>query len=345
MENLLRFKGLWNLVKKGFEEPETTTLQTIAQQAQMDEIKMKDYRSKFGGNERVKRSLLNTLRREFEVLEMKKEETIKDYFAKVLAVANQMRSNGEIMSDSMIVEKILRTLIERFTYVVVSIEEEKDTCTMSVDELQSSLSVHEEKFKRMEREEDHALKAVAGNERFDSKGHGVNSYRGCGRGRERSFDKAHVECYKCHKLGHFQYECPRWKSKANFMGLDEEEELLLMSCVKTHNSQQDGYGFLIRDARIICVGTRIGFLNLIKAFDTLSSLKMIQNDDVSEDVVVVPNIKEVVGEELPSLNIPAADQGRIRRENRRAPEWQKDYVRSTGLGISDEDEEVVVSKK
>lgn len=101
---------------------------------------------KFGGNERVKRSLLNSLRREFEVLAMKREGTITEYFARVMFVSNKMRSNGEEMPDSKIVEKILRTLTERFTYVVVSIEESYDTDNMLIDELQSSLVVHEQKF-------------------------------------------------------------------------------------------------------------------------------------------------------------------------------------------------------
>lgn len=82
---------------------------------------------KFGGNERVKRSLLQTLRRDFEVLVMNNDESIDNYFKRVMTVSNQMRSNGEEMSDSKIVEKILRTLTDKFTYVVVSIEESKDT--------------------------------------------------------------------------------------------------------------------------------------------------------------------------------------------------------------------------
>ncbi|XP_020266994.1 uncharacterized protein LOC109842539 [Asparagus officinalis] len=190
MENLLRAKGLWSLVEKGFEEPRAGTLLTDAQQAQLDDARTKDHqvkhylfqaidrivfeqildrrsaktvwdsiKQKFGGNDKVKKSHLQTLRREFEVLEMRNEETITEYFARVMVVSNKMRSNGEDMTDEKIVEKILRTLVERFIPIVVSIEEAKDTSTMSIDELQSSLVVHEQKFKRVSREDvDQALK-------------------------------------------------------------------------------------------------------------------------------------------------------------------------------------------
>lgn len=69
---------------------------------------------------RVKKSLLNSLRREFEVLEMKDTETITEYFAKVMVAANKMRSNEEDMPDSKV------------------IEESKDIEAMSIDERQSS---------------------------------------------------------------------------------------------------------------------------------------------------------------------------------------------------------------
>lgn len=92
---------------------------------------------------------------------MKKGETITDYFARVMVVSNKLRSNGEDMRDSKIVEKILRTLTNQFTYVVVSIEESKDTDDISIDELQSSLVMHEQKLNRSKvnrEDEDHALK-------------------------------------------------------------------------------------------------------------------------------------------------------------------------------------------
>ncbi|RDX68549.1 hypothetical protein CR513_52440, partial [Mucuna pruriens] len=47
---------------------------------------------------------------EFEVLEITNIETIIEYFARVMVVANKMRSNRENMLDSKVVERILRTL-------------------------------------------------------------------------------------------------------------------------------------------------------------------------------------------------------------------------------------------
>lgn len=68
-------------------------------------------------------------------------------------------------------------------------------------------------------------------EERSSRGRGCGMFRGDrGRGRGKSvFDKSIVECYTCHKLGHFQYKCPEWE-KANYT--EKEEELLLMAYVK-----------------------------------------------------------------------------------------------------------------
>ncbi|KAL3511893.1 hypothetical protein ACH5RR_024610 [Cinchona calisaya] len=168
LQMYIRAKGLWSLVEIGFTEPIEGTMLTEAQQAQLDDARLKDHqvkhylfqaidrtvfeqildrrttkivwdsmKQKFGGNLKVKKSLLNALRREFEVLEMKKDETITAYFARAMMVSNKMRSNGEDMPDRKIVEKILRTLTEKFTYIVVSIEESKDADNMSIDELHS----------------------------------------------------------------------------------------------------------------------------------------------------------------------------------------------------------------
>ena len=161
-------------MEPGYIEPTSESVQTDAQRKKNDEMKLKDMKvknylfqaidwtvldtilkkdttkdiwdamkKKFEGNARVKRSHLQALHREFETLEMRSGEGVTKYFSRVMTVANKMRIYGEDMQDVKVVEKILRSLIENFNYIVCSIEKSKDIDALIVDELQSSLIVHE----------------------------------------------------------------------------------------------------------------------------------------------------------------------------------------------------------
>ena len=55
-----------------------------------------------------------------------------------------MRIHSERMEDMVIIEKILRSMTPKYNYVVCSIKESIDLDTLSIDELQSSLLVHEQ---------------------------------------------------------------------------------------------------------------------------------------------------------------------------------------------------------
>ena len=222
-------------------------------------------KKKYEGNARVKRSILQALRRDFETPEMKMTESITDYFARVMSVANKMRLYGEQMRDVTIVEKILRPLTDKFNYIVCSIEESKDVDALTIDELQSSLIVHEQKFHRSIGEEQ-VLKVTV-DERNGRRGRGRSNYRGRGRGRGReAFNKATVECYKCHKLGHFQYECPNWDKKSNYGELDEHEEMLLMSYVEMHKAKREDAWFLDSGCSNRMCGDRSMFSELDESF-------------------------------------------------------------------------------
>lgn len=63
----------------------------------------------------------------------------------------------KVMSDVKVLEKIFRTLTKKFNCIVCSIKESNNTSNLSIDELQSSLMLHEEKFKSKEVEEQHLL--------------------------------------------------------------------------------------------------------------------------------------------------------------------------------------------
>lgn len=192
MENLLRSKEWWELVETGITLPERNVILTGQQRTELAEQRLKDLKvknylfasidktilktiskkesakdiwesmkTKYQGNKRVQSAQLQRLRRNFEVLEMRERDSITEYFGRVMVVANDMRNLGEDMPDDKVVEKIFRTLVEKFTYVVCAIEEPKDIKELTVDELQSSLLVHEQNLSKHEGDE-HALKMEGG---------------------------------------------------------------------------------------------------------------------------------------------------------------------------------------
>ena len=100
------------------------------------------------------------------------------------------------MKDVTIVEKIPRFLIDKFNYVVCSIEESKNVDALTIDELQSSLIIHGQNFHKSNRDEK-AIKVII-DVKIGGRGHGRGNFRGRGRGRGRgspTFNKAIVKCY------------------------------------------------------------------------------------------------------------------------------------------------------
>lgn len=109
MENFLRSKEFWSLIETGYTEPDAGAPPlTEAQQKRLDDLKLKDLKAKnylyqaidrsiletildkstskkiwdsmkkYEGNAKVKRSILQALRKDFETLEMKLGESITD---------------------------------------------------------------------------------------------------------------------------------------------------------------------------------------------------------------------------------------------------------------------------
>ncbi|XP_018500376.1 uncharacterized protein LOC108866362 [Pyrus x bretschneideri] len=231
MENFLRSKEYWSLIEIGVPAVAEGVDPTEVQKKTIEDLRLKDLKAKnylfqaidrsiletilkkdtakdiwdslkqkYQGTARVKRAQLQALRKEFEVLHMRVDESVNGYFARTLTIANKMRVHGEQMGDVVVIEKILRSMTPKFDYVVCSIEESNDIDSLSIDELQSSLLVHEQRMCR-HTEDEQALQVTNDGGRRG----GRSSYRGRGRGRGRSgFDKSTVECYHCHRLGHFQ---------------------------------------------------------------------------------------------------------------------------------------------
>ncbi|XP_059670646.1 uncharacterized protein LOC132316151 [Cornus florida] len=178
MENFLRSKEYWQVISDGIIGLATDTAMTEAQKIEIEGQWLKDLEAKnylfqaidwsiletilckeiskqiwdsmkkmYLGSVRVKRQQLQALHTEFKMLRMKSGESVIDYFSRMMAIVNKMRIHGDKMEDVTVIEKVLRSLTPKFNYVVCSIEESKNLDDLSIDELQGSLLVHEQKFK------------------------------------------------------------------------------------------------------------------------------------------------------------------------------------------------------
>ncbi|KAK2361452.1 secreted RxLR effector protein [Trifolium repens] len=193
------------------------------------------------GGDKVKQVKLQSLRRKYEMMQMEDEQKIGDYFSKLCSLVNQMQTCGEVLTDQMVVEKVLRSLTPKFDFIVVAIQEAKDVKTMKIEELHSSLEAHELMVidRGSERSNQQALQAQffkkEGNNKNSkkkdkgkapwsnngktepddkpesSKGGGFDK----GNNKKKEFDKSKVQCYNCEKFGHFADECWYKKDQQN----------------------------------------------------------------------------------------------------------------------------------
>jgi len=143
---------------------------------------------------------------------------------------------------------------------------------LSINELQSLLIVHEQKFQKSSREEQ-ALKVTL-EDRLGGRGRGKRGFRGGERGRGRqAFNNTTMECYRCYKLSHFHYECPTMNKEVNYAELDEEIEILLMSHMELHEVRHEDAWFL--DSRCLnhMCGDKAMFCELNEGFRHLVKLE------------------------------------------------------------------------
>jgi hypothetical protein len=76
---------------------------------------------------------------------MKDIELIKDFSSRTTEIINQIKSCGDNVFEKRVVEKILRSLIQKFEHIVVVIKETKDLSRLTIHELMGSLEAYEQR--------------------------------------------------------------------------------------------------------------------------------------------------------------------------------------------------------
>ncbi|XP_019435710.1 PREDICTED: uncharacterized protein LOC109342107 [Lupinus angustifolius] len=98
------------------------------------------------GAEQLKKVRLQTMRRQYELMQMESNEKVAQFFNRVNSHTNAMKATGEKMVDQVIVEKILRTLSPKFDHIVVANEKSKKIEELKIVDLQGSLKAHEQRL-------------------------------------------------------------------------------------------------------------------------------------------------------------------------------------------------------
>lgn len=103
------------------------------------------WKEEFHGSDKTRKMSVINLRREFEVLRMEEEETVRQYTDRLMKVVNQIRLLGEELTDKRIVEKVLVSVPEKFEAKISSLEDSRDLSTMSLAELINALQASEQR--------------------------------------------------------------------------------------------------------------------------------------------------------------------------------------------------------
>ncbi|KAA0032987.1 copia protein [Cucumis melo var. makuwa] len=273
--NLVPFQ---DIVSNGYEEPESDAALNQAQREALQNTRKKDQKAltiihqaiddnnfekisgattayqawqilenTYKGVDRVKKVRLQKLRGDYESLHMKESESVSDYTSRLLAVVNEMKRFCETISDEQVVEKILRSLDEKFNFIVVAIEESKDLSTMSIDQLMGSLQAHEEKLLKKNKQMTEQLfqsklklkdkegsleKGNRGRGRGGNRGRGDFKDRGQGSYGQRKFDESNSNSNSSRGRGRQHYSRNRVEENANYAEKDEErgDSSLFLAC-------------------------------------------------------------------------------------------------------------------
>jgi uncharacterized protein YihD (DUF1040 family) len=100
-------------------------------------------KSIYEGDPKVKQVKIQQHRAKFENLKMDEKEDIATYFLRVDEVVNAIRGLVEDLNESLVVQKVLRSLLLKYDAKVFAIEETRDLTKMTMDELHGSLIAFE----------------------------------------------------------------------------------------------------------------------------------------------------------------------------------------------------------
>ncbi|KAJ0809578.1 putative RNA-directed DNA polymerase [Helianthus annuus] len=245
--------------------PEDVVLQ-VASCKTAKEI-LENLKTRHVGVDRVQKARWHTLLSEFELMQMREDDTKDSFTAKINSVVTRASALGTTLSQPTLVRKLLNVVPEKFTQIVASMEQYSDLETMTLEEAVGRLKMFVERLKQKKGSPGESQDKLMFTHHDNNSGRGRqfgNRGRGrfnqpCGNWRDnkdkqgtkyegslyrpkggksknwRNFgrnqtDTSKIQCYKCQKYGHFKKDCPKKdvvQEQSNLMEEDEAPTLLM----------------------------------------------------------------------------------------------------------------------
>ncbi|XP_019442280.1 PREDICTED: uncharacterized protein LOC109346996 [Lupinus angustifolius] len=153
----------------------------------------------YAGAEKVKKVKLQTLRREYELLQMRDGDTIAEYFTKIRSLTNLMKGYGEVNEGSIGSRKGIEDL------------KPKRNSDQALKAQASRRPFNQGNFTKKLKNKWKSDKGRT----YEGARHDSNSFsgnRGSGQDQmlkrnKKKFDKKKIQCFNCKNFGHFASEC------------------------------------------------------------------------------------------------------------------------------------------
>ncbi|XP_016185068.1 uncharacterized protein LOC107626683 [Arachis ipaensis] len=184
------------------------------------------------GTKQVRETIIDMLMKEYEMFNMKEDESIDQMFERFSIIINNLDAMGKSYSEETLVRKILRSLTKKWEVKSTVISERNDLIKITYDELRGKLLAYE--TIHMSQDKDDKKKSVALKSRITAKEEEFddsfsdeemvlfarkmrrflrlkNKGKGSSSSKDFKKDQAKFTYHHCKEPGHFQSDCPQLK--------------------------------------------------------------------------------------------------------------------------------------